>query len=1663
MIGVLDAHNIIMLDNSVSYSELVFSISKYVNNELSPLWDSLVDFKLVYCPEMNTWFEATVEINEDNETEKNVMCKSLGEAELSQIMLYDIEINTETDISRDDYKATALFDETDAKASLLNRIMEKAPHYTIRHVDASIAKIQRTFKFDGTSIYDAFQSIATEIDCIFIIDSGNNEHGNIARAISVYDLESSCKNCGKRGNFLQSCPDCGSHDIYTGYGKDTNVFVCANNLAEGIRYITDTDSVKNCFRLVGGDDLMTATIANCNPNGSSYLWYLSDAVRSDMSDELKARLRNYDALYDSYQNTKSIALDPIIVNRYNTLVDKYLVYKAELAKIPNTIIGYPALMNAYYDTIDMQLLLHDELMPSVETSNTTATKQAMLLNSTSLSTVAVPNLKTCSAASASNAVLAMAKIIVDRRYRVKVNNGVLSGTLWSGSFSITNYSKEDDAAETGTIYVTITDNYSEFVQQKLNKVLSDSVDGSSSKITELFSKTLGNFKHAIKGYCLVSLQSFADACQSCLDIMIEQGIANNETWANQSPNLYTTLYMPYYEKHKALQEEMVLRETEIATVAGRYDTDGKLQEDGLQTIIQRKNNEIHEALHFENYLGDSLWKEFVSYRREDTYKNDNYISDGLSNKELFSLALEFIEKAKQEIYKSATLQHSITATLKNLLVMKEFEPIVDSFEVGNWIRVSVDDTIYRLRLVSYEVDYNDLSTISVVFSDITKVITGFTDSESLLSQMTSLASSYGSVTRQAEQASQGKVTLDSWITEGLALTKMKIIDSARDQNVTFDEHGVLCRQFLPITESYDDKQLKIINRGLYLTDDGWLTSRAGIGDFVFYNPETGNMEESYGVIADTLVGNLILSKKVGIYNMDNSIVLDENGIVMTTNGANVPGDQKVFTIRRKDYDENGVELLTNLFFVDNDGNLTFTGTLKGANGDFTGNVTATSLTIEGTPANDYVNNRAEAIAKPIRDSLTDLIDTVDGETVIYYSTTAPSNPKDKDIWYNTSNHQILRYDSDAKRWEDITNTSLGLSLKKISDAQATADGKIITFAQANPPTAAAIGDLWIDTDDKNKLYRWDGTKWVEYRDKTIADAQATANSAYSYAEDVWNGKKGIFFNSSNVSELALNTTVGLKITGKDGTYFQVKNNAMGFFKSNGSAMLYYENGNMTLNGIIAATGGYIGGAGGWIIGTNCLYNGGASYLGAAGGIYLGNTGVSVGSAIVMKPDGSFVIKGDNTTNDDTNFVLKIVPYLNDQGDTIYQLCLGNITFDDSFVLPPSNGGTGGTGRDDVGKSIGIYRVRSKSEMQNLQNSVNGDLCILNSEGAEGVSISGWYTTSTTTSPGHLPIGTYGADGHRYTNYFDISGIAYWNIANLSGESVSSSYARVGVGHTVSGAAGLYVPIRISATGAVTSITIEFKFATRPVNCTRDLCAEWRNGIHISLYRGNSSSKVATTTYTMPDAWKVRSSTLRTATVTLNSSTGITAGEYYLAFYTNNTYSLMWIQPDSVRVEGRSIGTLDGLYLRSGNMWKSIASSENYGITYVLPAASTSALGGVKIGNNISLGADGTISLSQSNIISALGYTPASSNGSAVSISNRLTEGTRIATITINNTGYDLYAPTSSGGSTVVYPIAVNSGGTGATTAKQAVINLGIFYSSTLPSTGTDGQICLVPV
>ena len=69
-----------------------------------------------------------------------------------------------------------------------------------------------------------------------------------------------------------------------------------------------------------------------------------------------------------------------------------------------------------------------------------------------------------------------------------------------------------------------------------------------------------------------------------------------------------------------------------------------------------------------------------------------------------------------------------------------------------------------------------------------------------------------------------------------------------------------------------------------------------------------------------------------------------------------------------------------------------------------------------------------------------------------------------------------------------------------ADAQATADGKIDSFYQNDPPAVASEGDIWFDTNDGNKQYRRTSGAWVLAQDTAIGTAISAAAGAQATAD-----------------------------------------------------------------------------------------------------------------------------------------------------------------------------------------------------------------------------------------------------------------------------------------------------------------------------------------------------------------------------------------------------------------------------------------------------------------------------------------------------------------------------------------------------------------------------------
>ena len=214
---------------------------------------------------------------------------------------------------------------------------------------------------------------------------------------------------------------------------------------------------------------------------------------------------------------------------------------------------------------------------------------------------------------------------------------------------------------------------------------------------------------------------------------------------------------------------------------------------------------------------------------------------------------------------------------------------------------------------------------------------------------------------------------------------------------------------------------------------------------------------------------------------------------------------------------------------------------------------------------------------------------------------------------------------------NVYSTDLG-DFVTVTDAAAVsiAQGKSKTYVQDNEPTGGtySLGDLWIDTNDGNKLYAYTGSAWAAKQDGSISTAQSTAdgknkvnystsdpgstpNTAgdiwWKYASGIviaqWTGAGGTTWTSNTIGNTVIAsldagkiTTGFLSVAGSvkigtnpsgSGTSARVEINSTGFYAYDGSVatVSITNTGTAVFSGSIYSTLGTIGG---WTISADAI-------------------------------------------------------------------------------------------------------------------------------------------------------------------------------------------------------------------------------------------------------------------------------------------------------------------------------------------------------------------------------------------------------------------------------------------------------------------------------------------
>lgn len=388
---------------------------------------------------------------------------------------------------------------------------------------------------------------------------------------------------------------------------------------------------------------------------------------------------------------------------------------------------------------------------------------------------------------------------------------------------------------------------------------------------------------------------------------------------------------------------------------------------------------IHNAVDILTYFTEAEYEELCNYIYEGNY-SDEYITvtSSMTYSEKFEQMRTLYNRAVARLERISEPTQEFSLDVENFIFAKEFEQWSSELETGCLINVELDtNDIAALFLSNMTVNYDD-KTLKMTFGNRFNRFDPQAIFKDALGDIKKSANSIGYIKEILYPVKNGEFSaLQEAIESSGILTKNEALAST-NQEIIIDDTGILGRKMLD-TGEYDDRQIKVTNQSIVFTNDGWDTASTALGNFKFNNPFTGEVEDKYGVIADMLVGGMVLTKELGVCNSDNSITMNEDGfkLIADYRDSSKP-NTKTFEIKKLMLDSSGEEYEQKQMYLDSNGNLVLNGTLSvqtSANGsvnleDISGGITM-----------DDVNNAIQDESSSIRNEMNEKYDSIiDGTT-----------------------------------------------------------------------------------------------------------------------------------------------------------------------------------------------------------------------------------------------------------------------------------------------------------------------------------------------------------------------------------------------------------------------------------------------------------------------------------------------------------------------------------------------------------------------------------------------------------------------------------------------------------------------------------------------------------
>lgn len=303
--------------------------------------------------------------------------------------------------------------------------------------------------------------------------------------------------------------------------------------------------------------------------------------------------------------------------------------------------------------------------------------------------------------------------------------------------------------------------------------------------------------------------------------------------------------------------------------------------------IDTYNDSLHamaSSLNIVSYFSNTpdLLRELNCYWIEGDYTNDNIaVLDTTTPAEEIDLANELMSAGYTELQKMCQPRFSFSLDAIDATKIPEFASQMRMLELGKIVTIEKDEGLwYYPALLSIEMDLDHTDDFRMEFANALRLDDwGYTYAD-LIASAASTSRKISANWQDLSSYAKDKDTISSLIQDPLDATLRASFANMVNQEFVIDKTGILGRKFANEGESiFEQEQVRLINNLLIFTDDGWQTAKTALGK-IYYTDEKGNNVTSYGLIAETLIGSIIIGETVKVRNGDNSVLINEDGITI---------------------------------------------------------------------------------------------------------------------------------------------------------------------------------------------------------------------------------------------------------------------------------------------------------------------------------------------------------------------------------------------------------------------------------------------------------------------------------------------------------------------------------------------------------------------------------------------------------------------------------------------------------------------------------------------------------------------------------------------------------------------------------------------------------------